>query len=112
MWWIRQSIMQALPEQGRTVRLPLNKVNAISKIYKTFAEIEQKYGREPTREEISEILDWSPKTIKQCWLNSNKPVSMDAPLDEEEEYTFSDTMKSRENPPDDNLVSESLHTGN
>ncbi len=65
VWWIRQSIMQALAEQGRTVRLPLNKVNAISKIYKTFAEIEKKYGREPTREEISEILYWSPKTIKQ-----------------------------------------------
>ena len=109
VWWIRQSIIQALAEQGRTVRLPLNKVNAISKIYKTFAEIEQKYGREPTQEEISQVLQWSPETIKQCWQNSNKPVSMDAPLDEEEAYTLSDNIESEENPPDDNLVSESLH---
>ncbi len=108
VWWIRQSIMQAIAEQGRTVRLPLNKINAINKIYKTFSEIEQKYEREPTQEDISKVLQWSPKIIKQCWQNSNKPVSMDAPLNEEEEYTFSDTMKSRENPPDDNLVSESL----
>ncbi len=108
VWWIRQSILQALAEQGRTVRLPLNKVNAINKIYKTFSEIEQKYEREPTQEEISQVLQWSPKIIKQCWQNSNKPVSMDAPLNEEEEYTLSDNIESEENPPDDNLVTESL----
>lgn len=108
VWWIRQSIIQALAEQGRTVRLPLNKVNAISKIYKTFSEIEQKYEREPTQEELSQVLQWSPKTIKQCWQNSNKPVSLDAPLNEEEEYTLSDNIESKENPPDDDLLTESL----
>jgi RNA polymerase primary sigma factor len=108
VWWIRQSIIQALAEQGRTVRLPLNKVNAITKIYRTFSEIEQKYEREPTQEELSQALHWSPETIKQCWQNSNKPVSMDAPLNEEDEYSFSDTVKSEDNPPDDDLVTESL----
>ncbi len=109
VWWIRQSIIQALAEQGRTVRLPLNKINAISKIYKTFSEIEQKYEREPTQEEISQVLHWSPEIIKQCWQSSNKPVSMDAPLnDDEEEYTLSDNIASEENPPDDSLISESL----
>src|SRR6056297_1834185 len=108
VWWIRQSIIQALAEQGRTVRLPLNKVNAISKIYKTFSEIEQKYEREATQEELSQVLHWSPETIKQCWQNSNKPISMDAPLNEEEEYTFSDTVKSKDNPPDEDLITESL----
>ena len=108
VWWIRQSIIQALAEQGRTVRLPLNKINAISKIYRTFSEIEQKYEREPTQEEISQVLHWSPEIIKQCWQSSNKPVSMDAPLNEEEEYTLSDNIASEESPPDDSLVSESL----
>ena len=108
VWWIRQSIIQALAEQGRTVRLPLNKVNAISKVYKTFSEIEQKHEREPTQEEISQVLQWSPRLINECWQNSHKPVSMDTPLNEEEEYTLSDNIESEDNPPDDDLVTESL----
>lgn len=109
VWWIRQSIMQAIAEQGRTVRLPVNKVNALSKIYKTLSEFEHKYEREPSSEEIAQLLEWATKNVKQCRRNSHKPLSIDAPLDEEEEKTMSDTMKSGENPPDENLVNESLN---
>ena len=80
VWWIRQSILQALAEQSRIVRLPLNQVGAINKIYRYYAEFQQENRREPTNAEISEALDISKKKISMVMKASGKHVSMDAPL--------------------------------
>jgi RNA polymerase primary sigma factor len=80
VWWIRQSILQALAEQGRIVRLPLNKIGVINKINKTFGKLEQDLEREPSYEELSEILDMLPKDIQDTMRNNSRHLSMDAPL--------------------------------
>ncbi|MCB9196431.1 MAG: sigma-70 family RNA polymerase sigma factor [Flavobacteriales bacterium] len=110
VWWIRQSILQALAEQSRIVRLPLNKIGSINKINKTFSVLEQKYGRPPTVEEIAEELDVTTKEVKQSLANSGKHVSMDAPLgDEEDSSSMYEVMTSDDNPrPDKELMMESL----
>merc|ERR1711991_1201659 len=80
VWWIRQSILQALAEQSRIVRLPLNKIGSINKINKAFSELEQEYERPPTAEEIAELVDLSINDVKESLKNSGRHVSMDAPL--------------------------------
>jgi RNA polymerase primary sigma factor len=80
VWWIRQSILQALAEQSRIVRLPLNKIGAINKINKTFSKLEQDLEREPSFDEISERMDLLPDDIQDIMRNSNRHMSMDAPL--------------------------------
>jgi len=80
VWWIRQSILQALAEQSRIVRLPLNKIGAINKINKTFSKLEQDLEREPSFDEISEMMDLLPDDIQDIMRNSNRHMSMDAPL--------------------------------
>ncbi|MBP6756599.1 MAG: sigma-70 family RNA polymerase sigma factor, partial [Bacteroidia bacterium] len=80
VWWIRQSILQALAEQSRVVRLPLNKIGAINKINKTFALLEQQLEREPIPEEISEMIDMSPADIRESMRSQGRHVSMDAPI--------------------------------
>ncbi|MGM0532317.1 MAG: sigma-70 family RNA polymerase sigma factor [Bacteroidota bacterium] len=110
VWWIRQSIIQALAEQARIVRLPVNKIGSINKINKTFTELEQKHEREPSLQELSRILKLAPEEIKEALKHTNKPLSMDAPLNEEEEDSMYDVMGSEENhPPDENLMNESLN---
>jgi RNA polymerase primary sigma factor len=110
VWWIRQSILQALAEQARIVRLPLNKIGSINKINRALAELEQRHEREPSIQEISKTLELAPEEIKEAMKNSNKPLSMDAPLNEEEEDSMYDIMESDENPPpDENLINESLN---
>ena len=96
VWWIRQSIIQAIAEQSRLVRLPLNKVGALTKINKTFAELEQKYEREPTAEELSEGLDLDPEQIKATMKAAPKHMSMDAPFVEGETNSFHDVMENPE----------------
>lgn len=110
VWWIRQSILQALAEQSRIVRLPLNKIGSINKINKTFSVLEQKYGRPPTVEEIAEELDVTIKEVKQSIVNGGKHVSMDAPLgDEEGSSSMYDVLINDDNPrPDKELMMESL----
>lgn len=110
VWWIRQSILQALAEQSRIVRLPLNKIGSINKINKTFSVLEQKYGRPPTVEEIAEELDVTIKEVKQSIANGGKHVSMDAPLgDEEGSSSMYDVLINDDNPrPDKELMMESL----
>ncbi|CAG5080309.1 sigma-70 family RNA polymerase sigma factor [Parvicella tangerina] len=110
VWWIRQSILQALAEQSRIVRLPLNKIGSINKINKTFSALEQKYGRPPTVEEIAEELDVTIKEVKQSIANGGKHVSMDAPLgDEEGSSSMYDVLINDDNPrPDKELMMESL----
>ena len=110
VWWILQSILQALAEQARIVRLPLNKIGSINKINKVFTELEQKYEREPTIHEIAQTLDLAPKDIKEAIKNTARHVSMDAPLvNSEEETNLYDILLSKDSPsPDKGLIKESL----
>ena len=96
VWWIRQSIMQALAEQSRLVRLPLNKVGSLSKINKAFSELEQQYEREPTAEELAECLELGVEEIKNTMSVSTRHVSVDAPLDDGENSSLLDVLENRE----------------
>lgn len=109
VWWIRQSIMQALAEQARIVRLPLNKIGSINKINKTFAQLEQKFEREPTVLEIAQALEIAPKDIKESMKSAGRHVSMDAPISSDDEGTMYDLIYNEDNPhPDRELLNESL----
>ena len=109
VWWIRQSILQALAEQSRIVRLPLNKIGSINKINKAYAQLEQKFERPPTAEEIADLVDLSLTEVKQSLKNTGRHVSMDAPLIEGEDSNLYDVMGSDESPsPDTQLMLDSL----
>jgi len=109
VWWIRQSILQALAEQARIVRLPLNKIGSINKINKTFARLEQEYEREPTIDEIALNLDIGLKEVKEYLKSTGRHVSMDAPLNSEDEGDMYDIISSNDNElPDRDLISLSL----
>ena len=111
VWWIRQSILQALAEQSRIVRLPLNKIGSINKINKTFAFLEQAHERPPSAEEIAKELDMTVEDVKQSLKNSGRHVSMDAPLIDGEDSNLYDVLRSGESPnPDRDLLHESLRT--
>lgn len=111
VWWIRQSILQALAEQSRIVRLPLNKIGSINKINKTFAFLEQAHERPPSAEEIAKELDMTINDVKESMKNSGRHVSMDAPLVEGEDSNLYDVLRSGESPnPDRVLLHESLRT--
>jgi RNA polymerase primary sigma factor len=109
VWWIRQSILQALAEQARIVRLPLNKIGSINKINKTFADLEQKYEREPSVQEIAEVLEMIPDDVKEALKSAGRHVSMDAPITPDEETTLYDVILSKDSPsPDKSLLTDSL----
>lgn len=110
VWWIRQSILQAIIEQSRIVRLPLNKIGSINKINKAFLILQQQFEREPTMQEISEIVEMSPDDIKDAIRNSNRHLSMDAPFSQEEESNnLYDVMINQEShSPDKELIDDSL----
>ncbi len=109
VWWIRQSILQALAEQARIVRLPLNKIGSINKINKAFNKLEQEFQREPTVDEIAEIMDIKPDLIEDSMNSSGTHVSMDAPLRDEEGNNLYDVMLNEDSPkPDDDLMDSSL----
>ena len=111
VWWIRQSILQALAEQSRIVRLPLNKIGSINKINKTYAFVEQSHERPPSAEEIAKELDMTINDVKESMKNSGRHVSMDAPLVEGEDSNLYDVLRSGESPnPDKELLHESLRT--
>ena len=111
VWWIRQSILQALVEQSRIVRLPLNKIGSINKINKTYAFLEQSHERPPSAEEIAKELDMTINDVKESMKNSGRHVSMDAPLVEGEDSNLYDVLRSGESPnPDRDLLHESLRT--
>ncbi|WP_416444315.1 RNA polymerase sigma factor RpoD/SigA [Leeuwenhoekiella sp. A16] len=111
VWWIRQSILQALAEQSRIVRLPLNKIGSINKINKTYAFLEQAHERPPSAEEIAKELDMTINDVKESLKNSGRHVSMDAPLIEGEDSNLYDVLRSGESPnPDRDLLHESLRT--
>ena len=110
VWWIRQSILQALAEQSRIVRLPLNRVGALNKIGKAFSKLEQQFEREPSPEEISEVLEgMSEAEVSDTLKISGRHISMDAPLVQGEENRLLDVLENDEEPdPDSGLINESL----
>ena len=111
VWWIRQAILQALAEQSRIVRLPLNKIGSINKINKAYAFLEQTHERPPSAEEIANNLDLTLSDVKQSMKISGRHVSMDAPLREGETSTLYDVVNANESPrPDLNLMKDSLNT--
>ena len=110
MWWIRQSVLQALAEEGRFVRLPLNKIGSINKINQAFTRLEQEFERTPTPEEIARELDLAPQEIKQIMNNTGHHVSLDAPLLQDEDNNLYDIMLSKDSlSPEKNLLKESLN---
>ena len=108
VWWIRQSILQAIAEQSRIVRLPLNQVGSLSKISKAFSKLEQEYEREPSPEELADILETTVDKISDTLSNSGRHVSMDAPFVQGEENTLLDVLENHEPNTDSNLINESL----
>jgi RNA polymerase primary sigma factor len=108
VWWIRQSILQAIAEQSRIVRLPLNQVGSLSKISKAFSKLEQEFEREPSPEELAEILETTVEKISDTLSNSGRHVSMDAPFVQGEENTLLDVLENHEPNTDSNLINESL----
>src|SRR4051812_27903261 len=109
VWWIRQSIMQALAEQSRIVRLPLNRVGTINRISKAFSDLEQKYQREPTPEELAEVLEITSDEVSDTLKISGRHISMDAPFVQGEENGLLDVLvNDNEEKPDSMLMSDSL----
>src|SRR5688572_30018510 len=109
VWWIRQSIMQALAEQSRIVRLPLNRVGSLNKISKTFSDLEQKFQREPSPEELAEVLQISTEEVTDTMKISGRHVSMDAPFAQGEENNLLDVLANdSEETPDSGLMIDSL----
>lgn len=111
VWWIRQSIMQAVAEQARIVRLPLNKIGGISKINKTYSQLEQLYEREPTSDEVADLLELNVSEVNDSLKISGRHFSMDAPLSSDEEsnslldvYANDEILFN----PDNELLNESL----
>jgi len=109
VWWIRQSILQALAEQSRIVRLPLNKIGSINKVNKAFVKLEQEFEREPSIDELAEVLDISETEIRETTKNSGRHLSMDAPLIQGEDSNMYDVLRSSESPnPEAGLMDDSL----
>ena len=109
VWWIRQSILQAIAEQSRMVRIPQNKISSINKILRIYSKLEQEFEREPTSEEIAYELDIAPKDVKNVLFNTGKHISMDAPLSQDEDNNLYDTfISNNSNPTDFALLNDSL----
>ena len=109
VWWIRQSILQALAEQSRIVRLPLNRVGSLNKISKASVELEQKYQRDPSPEELAHLLDISSSEVIETLRVANRHMSMDAPFAQNEDNNLYDVLEnSQQKKPDSNLMSDSL----
>lgn len=109
VWWIRQAIMQALAEQSRMVRLPLNRVSSLNKIARASAELEQKFEREPTAEELAGVLEMNPREIEDNKLMGARSVSVDAPFVNGEENSLLDVLvDNSEETPDQDLINRSL----
>jgi RNA polymerase primary sigma factor len=109
VWWIRQSILQALAEQSRIVRLPLNRVGSLNKISKTFSELEQRYEREPSPDELAEVLNVTATEVVDTMKISGRHISMDAPFVQGEENSLLDVLENdRHETPDHQLLNDSL----
>lgn len=110
VWWIRQSILQALAEQSRIVRLPLNQVSTIGKIRKLTTQFEQEHERKPTAEELSELTDEMPEKIKDSIRANGRCVSVDAPFSDDDDNTLLDVMSTDDTSTDKHALDMSLAT--
>jgi RNA polymerase primary sigma factor len=109
VWWIRQAIMQALAEQSRLVRLPLNRVGSLNKISKAYAELEQKFEREPSTAELAKALEMTPREVESNQRLSGRSVSVNAPFVQGEDNTLLDVLQNdSEETPDQGLIDGSL----
>ncbi len=109
VWWIRQSIMQAIAENSRVVRLPLNKVSAIQKVAQAYSKLEQEFERAPSNDEISELLETNSDSVSDLFTYSQKQVSMDAPLVDGEENSLLHVLSNEDSKnPSDEMMRESL----
>ncbi len=109
VWWIRQSILQALAEQSRIVRLPLNQVGSLNKISKAYSKLEQEFEREPSVEELATLLELPIEKVADTQRVSGKHVSMDAPFVQGEDNSLIDVLENTDSPRADNLlIAESL----
>ncbi|MDR2928310.1 MAG: RNA polymerase sigma factor RpoD/SigA [Cytophagaceae bacterium] len=109
VWWVRQSILQALAEQARIVRIPVNKIGNIKKINSAFSQFEQEYRRDPTSDELAAILNITPKEVREAHKISTHYISMDAPLKSDDNNTLYDVLLSTDiDSPDTNLLHDSL----
>ncbi len=110
VWWIRQSILQALAEQSRIIRLPLNQVGSLNRLNKAFSQFEQKYERVPTPQELAKILELPSDKVSQAIRISGKHISVDAPFVDGEENSLLDVLSNDDAPKTDNsLMKESLN---
>lgn len=111
VWWIRQSIMQAIAENSRVVRLPLNKVSAIQKVAQAYASLEQQHERPPSNDEIGELLEANADSVGDLFVYAQKQVSVDAPLMEGEDNSLLNVMTNSDSGvPTDLLIQESLRS--
>ena len=109
VWWIRQAILQALAEQSRVVRLPLNRIGTISKIRKTSARLAQTHERQPNIEELAKELDVDVEKVREAMQHTGRHLSMDAPFNEDDDNSLLDVLPDDEDTaPDDTLMDESL----
>ncbi len=109
VWWIRQCILQALAEQSRIVRLPLNKIGALNKINKTFSQLEQAHEREPSPDEVASMLEFTEDKVASTLELSGRHLSVDAPFQEGEENSLLDVLQNSDTPSTDSkLIDESL----
>ncbi|MDR9397752.1 RNA polymerase sigma factor RpoD/SigA [Salibacter sp.] len=110
VWWIRQSILKALAEQSRMVRLPLNKIGSISKVNKAYSELEQLHQRKPSTSEIADMLEISEAEVKQSQRINNRHISMDAPIlgDDSDDRDMYARMEAKDGSPDKQLLADSL----
>jgi RNA polymerase primary sigma factor len=108
VWWIRQSIMQALAEQSRIVRLPSNRIGSLTKINKAFAELEQKFQREPSTDEVAAALGDSVESVRANMKISGRHISMDAPFAQGEENSLLSVLPDECETPDATLMTDSL----
>lgn len=108
VWWIRQSILSAINEQGRMIRLPLNKVGDLSRISKAASQLEQQYERQPTPEELAESLETTTEKVSDVLAHAGKHISYDSPFSAEEDNTLLDVLQSAEPGTDKEVMKESL----
>ncbi|MBI1192865.1 MAG: sigma-70 family RNA polymerase sigma factor [Bacteroidetes bacterium] len=104
VWWIRQSILQSLAEQSRIVRLPLNKVGSLNKINRAFSELEQKFEREPSADELADALDLGQEEVRTTMGVAARHISVDAPFEDGEDNSLLDVLTNDDNRTDNNLA--------
>ncbi len=109
VWWIRQAILQALAEQSRVVRLPLNRIGTISKIRKASARLQQEFERKPNIEELADELEIDVKKVREAMQHTSRHLSMDAPFNEEDDNSLLDVLPDEESDdPDNDMMDESV----